>query len=333
MPATQDDPFLSQDKSSHPGDYRDRSLSLLLRLLVVMIVACFIYTIIRAVERSFPGWEGLYLVGFCAFVGLEAIWMRRITAQIEFPDKAWIAIHVSEFVILLLLLKVVTYLVDGSQRFAQDVDAWKTNFVSSFFSGELIVAGGLGLLAWGLHMLFFKFLDELEVSELDQLRDGLASVERSKARAAILNNYLALGGVMVIITTLQQLATRYHWWNQAVQLGWDIISVLIYFILGLVLQAMIQYLHVRDRWMVEGGIVPDRIKARWMGYTLGLVLAVGIIAYLLPTRYSLGGLASLKMLFGVLFNFLGTLLVVFIYPLAYIWQLLLKALSANPPTQ
>jgi hypothetical protein len=76
------------------------------------------------------------------------------------------------------------------------------------------------------------------------------------------------------------------------------------------------------------------MTGRWVAYSLGFVALLAGVAILLPTHYSMGLLAALQTLLGVLIQILVGLVGLILLPLAYLWHFIISLLGATqPPAQ
>jgi len=66
-----------------------------------------------------------------------------------------------------------------------------------------------------------------------------------------------------------------------------ILNVLIYFVLGFLMLGQIQFTRLSGRWQKEGMGVPPGLKGHWIRYTLILLVLAGMIAFALPTAYTI----------------------------------------------
>ena len=113
-----------------------------------------------------------------------------------------------------------------------------------------------------------------------------------------------------------------------------VVNVLIYFLVGLALISQVRLELLAVRWQAQGVRTPANLTQRWVRYTLTFVVLAGLLAFVLPTGYTLG---TLGVLGGILFYVLGFLwLVVFLLvnlmllPISWLGSLLRG--NAVPPT-
>lgn len=118
------------------------------------------------------------------------------------------------------------------------------------------------------------------------------------------------------------------------------LEVLLYFVLGFVLLSQMQLMNLRRLWEAKQIALPDLVANRWMQASLVFLTLGGLLALLLPVRYSLGLMTLLSMGNEIIADWLGYLvsLVIFILTmpfalLAWLIQQLLPAPTGDeaPP--
>jgi hypothetical protein len=123
-------------------------------------------------------------------------------------------------------------------------------------------------------------------------------------------------------------------------LGGVIFNVLIYFTLGLILLSQVNLSRLMIHWRVQNITPPAGLARKWAQYGLAFLGLVMLIAFLLPTRYTLGFLATAAILVQFLINLFVFLfqLVIILITLPLTWLLSLFGVTtagggpeAGPP--
>jgi hypothetical protein len=76
-------------------------------------------------------------------------------------------------------------------------------------------------------------------------------------------------------------------------------NVLAYFVLGLLLFSQAHFAVLRATWSLEHIAISPNMAQRWTAYSVAMLVIVGLVVAVLPTRYSLGLLGTLSYLFNV----------------------------------
>jgi hypothetical protein len=90
-----------------------------------------------------------------------------------------------------------------------------------------------------------------------------------------------------------------------------VLNVLVYFLLGLAMLGQAQFISLHTRWEMQRMKIADRLASRWVRYSLATIGLAALVAFLLPTGYTVGllevGAAIIDILVYV-FTLLGTIL-------------------------
>jgi len=301
--------------------------------LVSLMMLCLTQAIVQTGQRFLPGWDGVYLLIFCYIVAVESLYATHRTRHTTASNQYWLAYRLSEWVVILLALKVVLYLVRGPSQLWTDLALWQKNFSQNFFSGEYLVVMWVVVIVW---LAAWRFADDLaDLQDDDQLLDALSGdvvrSDRGLARQSLAANILIVGGVIAFLTALTRLDMSAVGVPQPpLQTGALNNNVLAYFVLGLLLLSQTQFAILRARWALERTPISRDMAERWTIYSLGLLLGLIILVSLLPTSQMLGLFATLEFLFRILFFLISFLLFLFLLPLAWLFSLLTGGATAAP---
>ncbi|MBN2146924.1 MAG: hypothetical protein JW726_06030, partial [Anaerolineales bacterium] len=130
--------------------------------LTAALVVCFTIGVVQVGERIVPDWNGGYLPWFCLLVALEALYSQRQMRRSVDIQTGTVVYRAVEWVVMLVLLKLVIYLVNGFQRLWADLSFSQDNFIDGFFTPEYFLAILLVAFVWGLSLMFGEDLMELE---------------------------------------------------------------------------------------------------------------------------------------------------------------------------
>ena len=300
----------------------ERLTTLINHLLVSLMLASAVVSFIQFAEHIQPSWNGSYLIFVTVVMGMEAMYVHRMTADFDFFSKEFWIYHLSEGVAILVVMKLVTYLVYGFDRLLVDLPLWEQDFFTYFFNGEYLL--GIGLV-FTIRMIAGTFEAELSQLEGDEkvLRmemDSGISADRPEIRRRIADLILIVGVFMILFAALPR-AELEALWGERPPLSASVVNILIYFILGLILLGLAQFSVLRVHWGLERIPISRNLAWRWAAYSVVFLAAVALIALLLPTRYSVGLLDALSYILYLVVGFLGFLGALLLLPFAFILSL------------
>jgi hypothetical protein len=268
-------------------------------LVVAIMMVCLTYAAIQCGERLAPNWKGNYLLAVNFAICLETAIALRLVSQHEALTPEWILYRVTEWVVILITIKILIYLGTGPAQILKDTLLWEHDFFHTFFNGEYNVAIVSAAITWVVARLFAGHLMELEDDpELLSLeRQGIGIKYRDKIQHNLMALIFILGSVLLVLTTLANLKSPLLSGKTASS-PLQISLLVLYFILGFILLAQSQYNIVNARWYIQEIPASSAIPGRWAIFSIVLILAAGILASVLPTGYSIGLLQALQLLTG-----------------------------------
>jgi hypothetical protein len=308
----------------------DRLVTLASYLLVCLMLACVSISAVQLGQALFPGWQGGYLAPLAFLVALEAMYAQRAIRNYSLFSPEWLLRRLSEWVFILLVLKLAEYALRGPGQLLADIPLWVQDFKAYFITPDYLVACSLISLIWGLSTEFAELLSQLEVNErlLAQERETGISEDRGKLRQQLLTLIMVVGGGLIIMTTLLRSDWEFIWRNRPpLQVGTA--NLLVYFILALLLLSLTQFSLLRVQWSFEEISINRDLAKRWIYYSLVFLIFLVIVASLLPTQYTIGLLDVLSLLAALLVNLLTLLAFLLLLPIALLFNLLMSLFSAG----
>jgi hypothetical protein len=230
-------------------------------------------------------------------------------------SSEWLVARGAEWVVLLAVIKFIIEIQHGFSTLLHNLPLWQQNFIAGFFNSEYISVLFVLLTVWVLGTLFASDLSELGgdeylrkkaqigVKEVTQVRataalygmriddDNLPS-NRRETHNRLLSRTLTVGVFMVIIAGILRQDRVALWQGQPLTQA-SVKNVVLYFVLGLALFSQTNFLALRTAWGYEHASIQSHLAPRWVVYSILFVLGLGILAFILPTRYSLGFLDTL----------------------------------------
>jgi hypothetical protein len=270
--------------------------------IVSVMMVCVAASIIDLFAAFAPAWSGNYLLVVVFVVALEGLYAARSTRHIPFPSRTWFAYRGTELVVILVGLKVLLYVMRSISvdQVMQEIQLWQQDFLINFFSGEYLAASLVVVAVWVLSQQFNTQLMELEADEetLERERKYEFRNDRGAARQRMMLKVVLIGMGLLVLTV----ATRVYLRTQggeasAAHIG--ILNLLLYIFLGLLLLSQTRFSALRALWYRERADIGRELAVRWLSYSVMFLVIIAFIAALLPTRYSLSLLDTLRYLLGV----------------------------------
>ncbi len=293
-------------------------------LLVSAMLTCAVVTFVQFGTTLATEWRAGYLPVFAFALSLERLYTYRRLKKLPFLERSWINTYLVQWVVILLTLKLVVSISHGMESFRQQLLVWRIDFFGTFFNSETLLGLLLTIGVWALCGAFAETLDEMGLNQALIAREALSSGQHAplSPRERLLSMIFSIGGVLVLLTALARLNLRALFAGET-RAGLQELpplagaggSTLLYFMLGLALLSLTQFISLHTRWALQGIPVRRDLAARWAFYGLLFLLVLAGIVSLLPTSYSLGLLSVLGYLLDVaiaLLSFLVGLLWVLI---------------------
>lgn len=270
-------------------------------------------------------WDFLPFLVF--LISLEAIFSRSIARELEGRER--FIYHFAEWITIAFAVKICLYLMHGFDLLPPDLARWENNFLY-FFEGEYFLALFIVAFLWGVCRVSCNNIDALNIEPEDLTWDlGLLQNNRTAVRTSLVNRLLWTGTLMVIMAAGSR--SSIAWIGDGVAVQAPVINVLVYFFLALVLFSQTQHALLHSRWFWHEIPVHPRLTKRWIRYSILLFAILAVIAFLLPTNYSMGLLETMNYLFNLIFYFGSILIQLLLFPL--IWLLSISGCMRQPEAQ
>jgi hypothetical protein len=281
-----------------------------------IMMICATSVVLELARRFVPDWHSEFLLPLSFFIALEALFSYQIAKDLLFPSPGWLLHHLTELVVMLAVVKVVLYLVNGSVNWMSEFALWQKDFFQSFFTLEYTVIVLYLLLVWRLSGLFTQYLGKLETDwgELEAERQGYIKSDRTLIRQHLITLIFIIGAVMLLATAATHFVLPFYI-GPFESRPLSAVLLVVYFLLGFVLLSQSQYSLLRARWYLQGIPIQQDVSHRWAPFSIIMLLIATLGAFLLPTRYSQGFLEVLKSIIlialGAISTFFSTLIALF----------------------
>jgi hypothetical protein len=298
-------------------------------LVISGMVGCIAVALASLAHLINADWNGSYLVVVCVLAALEACYSHQLLKRMARVDRNVIKFRLIELSLFLLLLKIGSYIGDSWDAILAEVRAWPAH-PASIFNSEVLIAFGLAFASW--------LVTTETVGDLDRLDDP-PEYHRDEAPPGqnILTRFFVGSVLLLILTGLSRLTIASLLDLSRPSLHGLVLNVLIYFLLGLVLLGQVQYTTMRRRWYAREVSVTHKLAVRWARYSLIFIGLAALIAFLIPTGYTMGLLETAGNVFAILvaaIQFLFELIVFLLtFPLWLLLRLFKRDTSPAPPPE
>jgi hypothetical protein len=310
--------------------------NLLRPVLIAAMMTCLAAPLIGILALLLPGWEGSYFLVFCFLAGLEGILSERGLKRRRISGWEYLGSRAAEFLILLLLLKLVNYIPLGVDQLWADAQAWPSN-PARFWTDVDILTALVLLPLWVGALTVARQASELDADE----EAGPAPPDKTSTEYYLwltqpppvrhrqealhwLGEAFLWGGIMLLIASalihvLLPAAPR------------SVLTTLLYFVLGVALLSQARFSVTRAGWQKQGIPVQGSISRRWLLWATIFLVGVALVAMLLPTQYTMGPFLALLYFLG----FVAQVVMAIITLVPYLLGLLLSLLfpGIEPPAR
>lgn len=315
--------------------------SLLRPFLIAVMVACLDTALLALIARFVPALAGGYGQLVWSFSIAVTVMGCATTTYLAQPGERqrrrptyrWV-----EFVFVLVATRLLLWGATGgwptpSALIYQPID--------SLIDGVFLSAGLVVLISWLVAIDLTGDLlrlalqpDELFALETDRIGEMIRT--SNSDRPAILNRIVARwvgGGILMVIAAaglqVERPVNGFFALSQQNLPPAVIAAIVIYFLTGLVLVSQGQLALLRTRWLLDRVPSSEQVLRQWPLYVLLLLLAIGLLATLLP----FGGTFLLgQILFGAL-NFVFELLLSVFRFFMGLFLLLVAAFMGDAPPE
>jgi hypothetical protein len=266
-------------------------------ILGIGMMICFASTAILLAQRLIPDWNDRGMIAACTVAAVEAFFSFWLLNHLTVAQRQPIFFRLSEWIIILVLVKLFTELRMGGANLVANVLAWPLDFPAHLLTGSYLLNILLIFLTWQASTYLAR---DLYLLELDEAARFDTRVVTTPIRNLILQRFLVLGMVVAFLAgaLLQNEAQEDY---QA--LSRQVVPVVVlYFMLGLALVSLTRFANLESIWRQEKVIVPSSIPRQWIFYSLFIILLLALLAIWLPTYYGLGFSAVIIAIFDFLYR-------------------------------
>lgn len=270
-------------------------------IALVVVVLCFILSIVQFGLAIFPEWPTSFVIPLLALVGFEGFfYSRRLDRSIVRP-REWLVLLAPP----IILVRVLPNLGDANSPDTVDVIRWLANPLS-IFSASFVVDTFLIFLVWSLAVWCAQLLNGLRVQpgeiieETDSrrrqiLEDNWRAVDHSGPLRRLGELFVYGCLIVVFLSALASLGVDQFGSIAAIGeiIGFQrpsihlvLANVVGFVVVGLLLLGEAHYVRQRTLWRIDRLAVSPAVSANWGGGLVGLLVVGLVIAFILPTSYA-----------------------------------------------
>ncbi len=280
-------------------------------LIVAAMITAVAISWVRLFTLALPGWDGSYLVVLCFLASVEAFVSRRMLRdRLHRLDARW-KYRLGELFVLYFLLQVAANLSEGRANPLANIPR---------FDSPTIVAFVLVVLCW--------LSATWSAADLDELSTPAVYYPGYEPPSERLTRRFFVGGLLVLFGAGLSRIEIYRVFDLSrASVSGLMVNVLVYFLLGTVMLGQMQYTNLTQRWRSQGASISEGLGGRWLRLSALFLGLVAVVAFLLPTSYTLGLLDTGRFLLSVLAAVLSLLLSLLMAP--FLWLLSLLDLAPS----
>lgn len=253
------------------------------------------------------------------------------------------AFMLAQLVVIWLILRVLTWGLAQDWPTPADLRLWLVS-PESFFDGFFAITAVICALAWHRgHIIgdifYWLALTPGELAVVAERRSPSWRFDRATDRVLIsrqdlVEAYASQWIVGALFIALFAAATRVRLTRGAglslLATGIApqiIVACVFYFLIGLVLVSQARLASLRAQWLQDGVEMPEGLPGRWQRTSLAIILAVGLLATLLP----IGSTWQIGEILGVIVGFLAQAVLFVFFLINMLFALIMSLFGSNQP--
>jgi len=299
-------------------------------LVIGVLFGCIALSLVELVHLFFPAWNGTILIVSCVLAALEANYSYRLIRARSLRGADALKFRAVELAMFFLLLKIGGYIGDRWTDVLADIQTWPRDPLA-ILDPETTVAFILALLSWRTSTQTARDLERIGEPP-EQHRHYVPPIESLTSR------FFWGGTVLLIVAGLTRIGIAALLDLRRPSVPGLVFNVLVYFLLGLVMLGQMQFTRLRKQWEAQRIKIAGELAGRWARYSLAFIGLAALLAFLLPTGYTVGLLdvvGSALELIGVILWFVARLLIFLVTLPLWLLLWLLSRLFGDqvPPPQ
>jgi len=295
-------------------------------LAIGVMIGCITLSLVEFVRLLAPTWNGTILIVGCVLAALEANYSYWTIRARRLRGADVVRFRAIEIAMFFILLKIGGYVGDRWADVLADMQTWPRQ-PRNIIDVETTVAFILALISWWTATQTVRDLER--IGEPPERRREYVLPRESLAR-----RFFWGGVVLLIVAGLTRVGIAQLLNLRRPSVPGLVLNVLVYFLLGLAMLGQVQFTRLRIQWQMQRIKIADELAGRWVRYSLAFIGVAALVAFLLPTGYTLGLLdvvrGALTLAISI-FWFIAELILFLISIPIWLWLYLLSLLTGDPP--
>jgi hypothetical protein len=296
------------------------------------MMGCIALSFVRLVQLFFPDWNGGYMVIGSVLAAVEANYSHRLIRSRKIRGADLLRFRAVEIALFFILLRIVSKIGVPRDRVLADIQTWVQE-PWRLFDLEVGYALLLALSSWAMSIQTTYDLARIGEPPFGD-KHYVDPVD------ALLGRFFRGGALLLAVAGITRVGIASLLELRRPSVPGLVLNVLVYFALGLVMFGQIQFRRLSQRWLGEGIDVPKELADRWVRYSVVFLALAGLIAFVLPTGYTLSLLTVASLVLGavlyalnVLFQLLVLVFFLLLTPLARLFgaEVRREAVEPIPP--
>lgn len=290
--------------------------------VVAILTACVVWPVAQFIPTVAPGLNATLLWTvpvLMALVGFTT--QRRVHRELVSGTEAtrfWLI----ELGVLFLLVKVISHLDNTVPEMAAIISGWAAAPLT-FFDGETMVTFLLGTAAW--------WNAGATARDFDAVSDPSLYIGETGPRVRLVNRYFLGGGLLMFFAALTRVSVIDVVTFSQARSRRPVVSALIYFLVGLVMLGVVRFTRLVRLWQRDRVVIAEKLSGAWLRYLLIRLAGVSLVAFLLPTGYTIGLLDLVSMVVAIVAFIMLLIYSILMWPLTLLMRLLMGQDEAPPP--
>jgi hypothetical protein len=268
-------------------------------LAIGVMSGCIALSLVGLVRLFAPTWNGTYLVAGCVLAALEASYSYQLIRARQLRGTDVLRFRAFEIATFFILLKIGSYAGDRWADVLADVKTWSRQ-PSHILGAETAVAFILALLSWQASTQTARDLEQIGEPP-ERHRHYVPPMEKLTGR------FFWGGTALLVVAGITRIGIAALLDLSRPSVPGLVLNVLVYFLLGLVMLGQVQFTRLHTQWQAQRIKIADELASRWVRYSLVLIGLAALVAFVLPTGYTVGLLDAVAAIIYVL-SYVVTLL-------------------------
>ncbi len=288
-------------------------------LVVAVMFGCIAQALAGLLHLFDPQWSGTVLVVGSVLAALEAGYSYRLTRSAAFRGQSLLRFRAIELALFFVLLKIVNLAGKGWADALAEARAWPRDPLSILDPSTLLAF----VLAFGAWWVAIGTAHDLHrIGEPPE-----SGRYYTPPRESLGNRFLTGGVIILILSGWSRIGLAWLFRLEHPPVPGLVLNVLLYFLLGLVMLGQIQYTTLTRQWQKQSIKVDVGLAGRWIRYSLIFIGLAALVAFLLPTGYTVGLLDVVGNVLGLLMGALLFIARILFFIISILFWLLLHLLS------